>query len=33
MEYVGSGDLLKLIKKRGALKESDSKFIFKQIVY
>ena len=33
MEYAGGGDLLKLIKKRGGLKEQDSKFIFKQIVY
>ena len=33
MEYAGGGDLLKLIKKRGSLKESDSKFIFKQIAY
>ena len=33
MEYAGGGDLLKLIKKRGSLKEGDSKFIFKQIAY
>ena len=33
MEYAGGGDLLKLIKKRGGLKEQDSKFIFKQIAY
>ena len=33
MEYAGGGDLLKLIKKRGGLREQDSKFIFKQIVY
>ena len=33
MEYAGGGDLLKLIKKRGKLKETDSKFIFKQIAY
>lgn len=33
MEYAGGGDLLRLIKKRGCLKEGDSKFIFKQIAY
>jgi len=33
MEYAGGGDLLRLIKKRGSLRESDSKFIFKQILY
>lgn len=33
MEYAGGADLLKLIKRRGKLKETDSKFIFKQIVY
>ena len=33
MEYAGGGDLLRLIKKRGKLKETDSKYIFKQIVY
>lgn len=33
MEYAGGGDLLRLIKRRGKLEESDSKYIFKQIVY
>jgi 5'-AMP-activated protein kinase catalytic alpha subunit len=33
MEYASGGDLLKLIKRKGKLKETDSKFIFKQIVY
>lgn len=33
MEYAGGGDLLQLIKRKGQLKESDAKFIFKQIVY
>lgn len=33
MEYAGGGDLLRLIKRRGSLEETDAKFIFKQIVY
>jgi len=33
MEYAGGGDLLRLIKRKGRLEESDSKYIFKQIVY
>ena len=33
MEYAGGGDLLRLIKRKGRLQESDAKFIFKQIVY
>ena len=33
MEYAGGGDLLRLIKRKGKLQESDAKFIFKQIAY
>ena len=33
MEYAGGGDLLRLIKRRGNLDETDSKYIFKQIVF
>lgn len=33
MEYAGGGDLLKFLKERGPMKESDAKFVFKQIVY
>ena len=33
MEYAGGGDLLQFVKRRGRIKESDAKFIFKQIVY
>ena len=33
MEYAGGGDLLRLIKRRGKLEETDGKYIFKQIVY
>ncbi len=29
MEYAGGGDLLRLIKRKGRLQESDAKFIFK----
>jgi len=29
MEYAGGGDLLRLIKRKGQLIESDAKFIFK----
>lgn len=29
MEYAGGGDLLRLIKRKGKLQESDAKFIFK----
>lgn len=33
MEYAGGGDLLRLIKRKSKLQESDAKFIFKQIAY
>jgi serine/threonine protein kinase len=33
MEYAGGGDLLRLVKRKGRLEESDAKFIFKQIAY
>jgi len=33
MEFAGGGDLLQLIKRKSRLKESDAKFIFKQICY
>ena len=33
MEYAGGGDLLRLIKRKGKLDESDTQDIFKQIVY
>jgi serine/threonine protein kinase len=33
MEYAGGGDLLRLIKRKAKLQESDAKFIFKQIAY
>lgn len=33
MEFAGGGDLLRLIKRKGKLQESDAKFIFKQIAY
>jgi serine/threonine protein kinase len=33
MEYAGGGDMLRFLKERGAMKESDAKFVFKQILY
>lgn len=33
MEYAGGGDLLHFVKRRGRIRESDAKYIFKQIVY
>ena len=33
MEYAGGGDMLRFLKERGSMKESDAKFVFKQILY